>query len=142
MLKNRMIDPGNFGVLPIRLSITALVLSSVLVLSGCSDSNSMLDEQDVIDIDDTPNTILDADFEATDWSEETHSNDAVPNYNEVFDDAQVKRLDFVITAERWQSMLDDMTATYGEFGGDAGGPGAGGPPGGDNGGLIEADEDP
>ncbi len=74
--------------------------------------------------------VTDADFDATDWSEATHSNDVDPNYIEVFDDTMVKRFDFVITAERWQSMLDDMTATYGEFG-QASGPG-----------LIDTEEDP
>ena len=57
-----------------------------------------------------------ADFEATDWTEDSHSKNAEPNFAEVFDDTQVKRLDFVVTAAHWQSMLDDMTATYGEFG--------------------------
>ena len=74
--------------------------------------------------------VTDADFEATDWTEATHSNDVDPNYVEVFDDTIVKRLDFVVTAERWQSMLDDMTATYGEFGQSSGG------------GLNDTDEDP
>lgn len=75
--------------------------------------------------------VSDADFEASDWTEETHSNDVDPNHTEVFDDTQVKRLDFVVTTERWQSMLDDMTSIYGEFGQSAGGPG-----------LIDTDEDP
>lgn len=75
-------------------------------------------------------TINDADFEATDWTEATHSKNAEPNFNEVFDDTMVKRFDFVITADRWQSMLDDMTAKYGEFGR----PSAPG--------LIDSDEDP
>ena len=74
--------------------------------------------------------VTDADFEATDWTEATHSNDVDPNYDEVFDDTLVKRFDFVVTADRWQSMLDDMTATYGEFGRPSG-------PG-----LIDTDEDP
>ena len=48
----------------------------------------------------------------------------------MFDDTVVKRFDFVVTADRWQSMLDDMTATYGEFGHPSGPE------------LIESDEDP
>ncbi len=77
-------------------------------------------------------TVADADFEVTDWTEETHGNNVDPDHAEVFDDSLVKRFDFVITEERWQSMLDDMTATYGEFGQRAAG----------GGGLIETDEDP
>jgi spore coat protein H len=74
--------------------------------------------------------VTDADFEAADWTEATHSNEVDPNYDEVFDDTMVKRFDFVVTADRWQSMLEDMTATYGEFG-QPSGPG-----------LINTDEDP
>lgn len=74
--------------------------------------------------------VADANFEATDWAEATHSNDAEPDFAQVFDDTQVKRFDFVVTPERWQNMLDDMTATYGDFG-QSGGPG-----------LLETDEDP
>lgn len=78
-----------------------------------------------------PVAVTDADFEATDWTDATHSKDADPNYAEVFDNTLVKRFDFVVTEERWQSMLDDMTATYGTFGQGSGTPG-----------LLDTDEDP
>ena len=42
-------------------------------------------------------TIDDTDFEVTDWTTETHSNDVDPNFEEVFDDNSVKRIDIVIT---------------------------------------------
>tara|TARA_R110002033_G_C3881801_1_gene238044 strand:- start:1052 stop:2572 length:1521 start_codon:yes stop_codon:yes gene_type:complete len=58
----------------------------------------------------------DSDFEATDWTEATHSKDADPDFDEVFEDNTVKRIDFVISETRWQSMLDDMTSLYGTFG--------------------------
>ncbi len=76
--------------------------------------------------------VTDADFEATDWTEATHSKTAEPDFSEVFDDTMVKRFDFVVTADRWQSMLDDMTIIYGEFGQSGGG----GP------GLMDRDVDP
>lgn len=101
----------------------ALIATLTLLLTACGDGSTSTDEvADVADVD--------PDFEATDWTEATHSNDADPNYAEVFDDTQVKRLDFVIAADDWQSMLDDMTATYGEFGRQSGG------------GLLDTDEDP
>lgn len=78
----------------------------------------------------TPTARSDADFEIPDWTEATHGKDGEPDYAEVFDDTEVKRLDFVVTEARWQSMLDDMTETYGDFGVPAG-------PG-----LVEAEEDP
>jgi spore coat protein H len=74
--------------------------------------------------------INDADFEAADWTDETHSKKADPNITEVFDDTVVKRFDFVITEDRWQSMLDNMTELYGEFGQQSGA------------GLLDIDEDP
>jgi len=43
-----------------------------------------------------------------------------------------------MTEERWQSMLDDMTDNYGEFGGTN----AGGGPGGGPGGMTSSDENP
>ncbi|NJB83737.1 CotH kinase family protein [Wenyingzhuangia aestuarii] len=77
----------------------------------------------------------DTDFETTDWTGDTHSKNANPNFDEIFEDNAVKRLDIVITEERWQSMLEDMTANYGAFGGTGGRPGGGA-------GLIEVDENP
>jgi spore coat protein H len=126
-----------------RVSVLALI-SSVLLLSACGGGGSSEDSTPITDTSadnesdsetsiDT-STVTDADFEAADWSESTHSKDADPNFDEVFDDTQVKRFDFVVTEERWQSMLDDMAATYGELGVGSG-PGAG--PG-----LVDSDENP
>jgi len=36
-----------------------------------------------------PVIIDDLDFEATDWTTETHSKDVEPNFNEIFDDNQI-----------------------------------------------------
>lgn len=114
-------------------SILPLVKASIFVFLGlcfigCSNDNAseqeMMEEgEEIIVLDDT-------DFEATDWTTETHTKDVDPNFDEVFQDNTVKRLDFVITEARWQSMLDDMTATYGAFGS------------GSSAGLLETDEDP
>ncbi len=87
--------------------------------SGSSEMPADSAEQTAGDATDAENisvVLADADFEATDWTEETHSNDVDPNFEEVFDDTEVKRLDVVVSEENWQAMLDDMTATYGEFG--------------------------
>jgi len=58
----------------------------------------------------------DNNFTTTDWTDETHTKNVDPNFDEVFVDTEVKRLDFVITPTRWQGMLDNMTTLYGEFG--------------------------
>lgn len=73
----------------------------------------------------------DTEFETSDWTDATHSKSADPDYNEVFNDNEVKRLDFVISEERWQGMLDDMENRYGAFGSSNGGPG-----------LVETEDNP
>ncbi len=67
------------------------------------------DEEVVVELDNS-------DFDPVDWTTETHSKDAEPNFDEVFEDNTVKRLDFVISESNWQSMLDNMTSLYGTFG--------------------------
>ncbi|MEM5539672.1 CotH kinase family protein [Olleya sp. AS48] len=119
----------------LNLLLIAVVFGITLtVFTSCNDDDSVttteIEDEDVVVIDDT-------DFEATDWTSETHSKDADPNFEEVFEDNAVKRLDIVITEARWQSMLDNMTSLYGTFGAGAGGPGGAG-----GGVLTETDEDP
>ena len=103
----------------------ALALSSLLLLTGCggSDSDNTTDVVETVTSTDTTDTtdtstteVTDADFEATDWTDETHSKNVDPNFDEVFSDTEVKRLDIVVTEDRWQSMLDNMTDLYGTFG--------------------------
>ncbi|RED42678.1 CotH protein [Winogradskyella eximia] len=105
------------------LLVAICISTSILTFNACSndDVTSSSDEVEVI-IDDT-------DFEATDWTTETHSKDADPDFDEVFEDNAVKRIDIVITESRWGNMLDDMTNLYGAFGGG-------------NGSFSDDDEDP
>lgn len=115
----------------LNLLFAAFMLSTLIItLISCNDDDDDLtkiiaEEEEELFVDDT-------DFEPTDWTTATHSKDADPNFEEVFEDNAVKRLDVVITDDRWQSMLDDMTSLYGTFN-------AGGGPGG---GQAETDEDP
>lgn len=110
----------------LNLVFAALLFSvSIMTFNACSDDDSTTSEEEEDIIADV------TDFEATDWTDATHSKNVDPNFTEVFEDNAVKRIDIVITEARWQSMLDDMTATYGNFG--SGGSGAG---------LVDTDEDP
>ena len=113
-------------------NLKTILFSSLLVLALFSCSKDEIIEE-IKENDEVVEEIVadDTDFEATDWTTETHTKDVDPNFDEVFEDNTVKRLDFVITKARWQSMLDDMTTTYGTFG--AGGGASG---------LIETNEDP
>ena len=117
----------------LNLVLVALLFSVTLItFNSCNNDDDAVTTTEeegevVVEIDDS-------DFEATDWTTATHSKDVDPNFDEVFEDNAVKRLDLVITEARWQTMLDDMTNLYGEFG--AGGPGGPGE------GLAEIDENP
>ncbi len=67
----------------------------------------------------TSNKITDTDTEEIDvgdWTEVTHGNSGNPDYEEVFSEGIVRRLDIVIDSPDWQAMQDDMTTNYGEFG--------------------------
>lgn len=95
----------NFTLLRLLLLITIFAFS----FTSCTKDADDVEVDNTVVIDDT-------DFEATDWTTDTHSKDADPNFTEVFDDNAVKRLDIVVTEERWENMLVDMTNLYGSFG--------------------------
>ncbi len=106
---------------------------AALVLAGCSglqttqDAASNADQDEIQAADDAAEDVV---TERPDgWGLESHSNDAKPDYEIVFPQDEVNRIDIVISAETWQAMLDDMTEMQGEFGSGAG-MGPGGPAGG------------
>jgi hypothetical protein len=80
--------------------ISLVLLMGVVAMNLISCSN---DEAIAIANNDsgTSDNIDDTDFVTTDWTIETHSKDVDPNYSEVFNDMAIKRLDIVITEERW-----------------------------------------
>jgi len=49
----------------------------------------------------------------SDWTAETHGYGATPDYDVVFNQTEVQRLDFVIEADYWEVMQDDIEALYG-----------------------------
>jgi spore coat protein H len=59
-----------------------------------------------------------------DWSYSTHGADASPDYDMVYPQDKVNRMDIVIDEDDWQTMLDDLDDLYGSS---SGGPGMGGP---------------
>jgi hypothetical protein len=68
------------------------------------------------------------------WSEETHSNDADPNYDVVFPDDRVKQITITIAPEDWEAMQANMVELFGQAGTGGGGrgfPGGSERPGGD-----------
>ena len=119
------------------LFVGLLFSASILTFTSCNDDDvaPIVEDEAIDDTDEETDeetiALDDTDFEATDWTTATHGNDADPDFDEIFEDNTVKRLDIVVTEDRWQSMLDDMTRTYGTFGAGGRGPG-----------LTETDEDP
>jgi len=85
-------------------------------VGACDDSATGPDDAEV------ESTLDDTAFEPTDWTTATHSNDAAPDFDEVFPDHAVNRIDIVITEERWALMMADMESKYGPLGGGSGGP--------------------
>jgi spore coat protein CotH len=83
---------------------TSLYLTILLLtLSYCTDpynENSSLVE---IDLGDS------AELTIPDWTKETHSNDVDPNYDVVFEEGTVKRIDITISEENWQAMQNDLS---------------------------------
>lgn len=67
------------------------------------------------------------------WSDESHGNEAEPNFGLVFPSDKVNEVAITISAENWQRMLDDMTNLFGARGMGGGQPGR---PGGNPGGVI------
>jgi len=91
-----------------------LILLMISFLNCTEDPPNGIEELDDIELE----TFIDI----SDWSESTHSNDVKPNYNIVFPQDKVNRIDLVISSTNWNIMLDDMTNKYGGFGSGSIGP--------------------
>ena len=100
----------------IKLFLLFVIISFLII--GCVDAtdSSISTSTDSSTSISSDTSSSDSNFVATDWTEATHSKKVDPNFTEVFDDTEVKRLDIVITSTNWQSMLDNMTELYGTFG--------------------------
>lgn len=123
-----------------------LVVLVSLVIIGCSggsgSSESSSSEDDAVTSEETARP--------DGWTDESHSKSADPNYDIVFNEDAVGRIDLTISSSNWQSMMtdDNLVSAYGTFGAGSssggllpGGPPVGGIPGGGNG-IITATENP
>ena len=86
-----------------------------MILTGCniefeSPNNASGKSDEVV-----TTTTIQGDQDYPDWSEETHSNDADPNYDTVHPQNEVNRIDIVIAPDQWEAMQTDMTEIYGDF---------------------------
>jgi spore coat protein CotH len=88
----------------IKWFLLTFLLTIMLIISGCLSL-----QETIKDTDDTG-------VSYSDWTDETHSKDADLDYDTVFPQDSVNRLDIVISEENWQAMMDDMEENYGDFG--------------------------
>ena len=111
----------------LKIAMIAIALSSLsFIYMSCAEDELIADTESSTDTDSdgtSTETTTDANFVPTDWTSETHSKDAAPNFTEVFNDKAVKRLDIKLSDTNWKSMLANMTSLYGTFGTRAGGNG-------------------
>lgn len=59
------------------------------------------------------------------WTAETHEKRSDPDYDRVFPETAVQRIDIVIGADTHAAMMANMVEIYGELGASSGGPGGG-----------------
>jgi spore coat protein H len=97
-----------------RSKLLLLILSSLytaFLLAGCG-SNTHTD------------SLMETETGRPDgWTEETHSNDADPNYEVVFPQKKVNQIVITIEPDDWDAMQTEMVEMYGEKGTGPAGPG-------------------
>ena len=62
------------------------------------------------------------------WIDDSHSDEVDPDYETVFPQEEVNRIEITISPENWETMTDDMTVLMGEFGSSGMGSGPGNRP--------------
>lgn len=82
------------------------LLSANLLLNACYKEIVVPDEPGGV----VPGTGL------ADWTNETHTDNVSPNYQEVLPQDKVNKIEVVISPENWAIMLDDLTKEFGPFG--------------------------
>jgi spore coat protein H len=99
-----------------RVLFIFLLLLSLISMTGCSiveQSADALENKSPTQPENSNNETIER---PEDWSDETHSNDIDPNYETVFPQDKVNRIDIIISEEDWETMMADMTRLMGEFG--------------------------
>jgi hypothetical protein len=100
--------------LPFYGLVTFVVVSSACSSNAAASTEVVTSSQSTTMIEEA--AVTDETIRPEGWVEETHGKDAEPDYEVVFPQDEVNRLDITIPAETWQTMMADMTSMYGEFG--------------------------
>lgn len=103
------------------LAIILLVsIPFVMGLAACTGNSSVAIGEAVVlqDIAETTTggTARDTIARPEGWSEETHGNEAEPNYDVVFPDDRVNQITITIAPENWEAMQANMVDLFGEAG--------------------------
>lgn len=94
----------------------------IFLLSGASSCRDGELEDDVSsDYDSSDINFGDTNIETPDWTESTHGKDASLDYEVVFTDNEVLRIDITIDEENWTLMQADLDENLGSSGGPGGG---------------------
>ena len=90
-----------------------ILLVVFLFSVSCRDDESILEDQQLEEQNGDSGTNI----EVPDWTEATHSVNAEPNYDVVFKQNEVLRIDLKISATNWQTMKNDLVQNIGSGGG-------------------------
>lgn len=132
--------------------IATFSMLGLITLGSCSDSDDETVTEETTQTETTGDTTETEETDETaseeedfsDWTDATHSKSVDPNFDIVFNDASVMRLDIKIDSDTWtemQSNLASVLASATGTSGAAGGPPPGGGPGGGQGGGQATSED-
>lgn len=131
--------------------IRALTLLGLIVLTAACEESDLGAVSTDTGIDTPSGSSTDGggieeeiDRENSTWTTASHENGTDPEFDIVFPDDTVLRMDITISAENWAIMQADLDANMGSSvgGPGGGGPGGGGPGGGGPGGGAELDFTP
>ncbi|SDU46191.1 CotH kinase family protein [Desulfobacula phenolica] len=102
------------------LSIGILLICLSMFLGACNSSDSTSSDDSTTSTTETTDATTSEDdiTRPEGWTAETHGDDASANYEVVFKDDEVGRIDLTITASDWEAMMTDenLVAAYGSFG--------------------------
>ncbi|MFI3315051.1 MAG: CotH kinase family protein [Rikenellaceae bacterium] len=92
-----------------RVSFLLPLLLVMVCLTGCRDHDYIEEDNYDNDADAYDVELVDLDS-YPDWSELTHSNAVEPNFDVVFAQDEVLRLDITITSSNWSAMWSDLAS--------------------------------
>lgn len=98
--------------------LISLLILIIITITGCQSAS----ETEFSTFENSENDITGEDTSSDEltrpdgWTDETHGDNVEPDYETVFPQDEVNRIDIIISEENWETMLADMTDLLGEFG--------------------------